>query len=202
MQIIRKIPLLLIIGRLVVSFLFIFWAVFDTEIQIWLFLLLIYLGLVSDIFDGIIARKLNVSSVFLRKADTVVDAVFYAGIISCVFQINSEAFTSNRYLIFVILSLELIMYSVSMLRFRKLPSPHAIASKFWALYLIVEFTLISLGLSGVHFTISLVIGSFVHLERALIYIVIKKWENDIPSIYHAVQIRKGRQINRKKIFNG
>lgn len=40
-------------------------------------IILMYLGLFSDIFDGIIARHLNVSSSKLRRLDSQTDMVFW-----------------------------------------------------------------------------------------------------------------------------
>ncbi len=95
-----------------------------------------------------------------------------------------------------------MMYLVSLARFGKLPSPHAILSKFWGIYLVVEFSLLILGVNGSHFMFALYIGIFVHLDRVLIYILLREWDHDIPSSYHALLIRNGKSIHRNKLFNG
>jgi CDP-diacylglycerol--glycerol-3-phosphate 3-phosphatidyltransferase len=33
-------------------------------------------------------------------------------------------------------------------------------------------------------------------------LVLKKWTADVPSFYHAIQLRKGKEIKRNKYFNG
>ncbi len=101
-----------------------------------------------------------------------------------------------------IFSLEAFMYATCLFRFNKLPSPHAILSKFWGIYLVIEFTLLILGIKGSHFTIALILGLIAHADRVLIYMFLKEWDHDIPSFYHAIQLRMGRPIQRKKIFNG
>jgi CDP-diacylglycerol--glycerol-3-phosphate 3-phosphatidyltransferase len=161
-----------------------------------------YTGIITDIFDGIIARKLNVSTEKFRLLDTIFDLIFYFSILFFISKINPFALSKNLLLIVIILILESLMYIISLTRFRKLPSPHAILSKFWGLYLIIEFSLLIIGVSGYHFTIALLVGTIVHIDRVLIYICLRQWDHDIPSCYHAIQLRQGKTISRKKIFNG
>lgn len=198
----NKIPNILLYSRFLLTVIIItitFYPLFNSKVIV---LSLMYLGLLSDVFDGIIARKLNVSSEKFRVIDTVFDLLFYFSILVYVFSINSRVFLENKIFILIILSLEALMYFISLIRFGKLPSPHAILSKFWGLYIIIEFTLLIFQVPGHHFLISLIIGIFVHLDRVLIYILLRNWEHDIPSSYHALQIRKGEKIKRIKLFNG
>lgn len=163
---------------------------------------MLYLGVIADVLDGIIARKLNISTENFRLLDTLFDLLFYLSVFLFIFSTNSQEIESNAFLILGVLSLELLMYAICLFRFNKLPSPHAILSKFWGLYLVVEFTLLILGVRGNHFAIALAIGLFVHVDRILIYVLLKKWDHDIPSSYHALLLRKGKQIKRRKLFNG
>ena len=167
-----------------------------------LVLLLMYLGVITDVFDGIIARKLEISTTSFRVQDTVIDLLFYLSVLGYIASSNFQMIYDNLILIIIILSLELLMYVISMTRFRKLPSPHAILSKFWGIYIVIEFTLLLLQVEGNHFSIALCIGIFVHLDRVLIYSILKKWDHDIPSSYHALLIRGEKDIKRNRIFNG
>ncbi len=198
----NQIPKILLYSRLVFFFIIIgitFLKISNSEIII---LILIYAGIIADIFDGIIARRLNISTESFRLLDTIFDLLFYFSILFYIFSINREAVIENRKLIICILSLEAMMYLISWIRFRKLPSPHAILSKFWGLYLIIEFTLLILHIGGIHFTVALIIGLIAHIDRVLIYTLLKKWDHDIPSSYHALLLRQGKEIKRRKLFNG
>jgi CDP-diacylglycerol--glycerol-3-phosphate 3-phosphatidyltransferase len=161
-----------------------------------------YIGILTDVFDGIIARKLHISTDDFRVLDTVFDLLFYLSILLFSISINHTAFSDNKILILAILSLESLMYLLCLIRFRKLPSPHAILSKFWGIYIIIEFTLLINHVPGNHFSIALIIGVFVHLDRLFIFILLRNWEHDIPSSYHALLIRQGKKINRLQLFNG
>lgn len=163
---------------------------------------LLYVGILSDIFDGIIARKLNISTQRLRLLDTVVDLVFYISLLLYIMQRSPSIWSNNRVLIIAILALEGAMYIISLFRFNKFPSPHAILSKFWGIYLVIEFTLLLLGVPGSHFQIALYFGLGTHIDRVLIYSLIRTWDHDIPSSYHAFLLRQGKPIERRKLFNG
>jgi CDP-diacylglycerol---glycerol-3-phosphate 3-phosphatidyltransferase len=167
-----------------------------------LVLTLLYIGIISDIFDGIIARKLSISTQQFRVKDTLFDFLFYISIVYYIFSIQPSIFLANKEIICIIFSLEFCMYALSLLRFGKFPSPHAILSKFWGIYLVIEFSLLLFGVTGTHFTIALLCGILVHLDRVFIYLLLNQWDHDIPSSYHALLLRQGKQIHRLKIFNG
>ena len=168
----------------------------------WIVLTLLYLGILSDIFDGIIARKLNISTQRLRLLDTVVDLLFYISLLLYTIQSNPSSWSNNRFGIIIILVLEGATYIISLIRFRKLPAPHAILSKFWGIYLVIEFTLLILGVGGLHFRFALYFGIVAHIDRVLIYSLLRTWDHDIPSSYHAFLLRQGKPIQRRKLFNG
>jgi CDP-diacylglycerol--glycerol-3-phosphate 3-phosphatidyltransferase len=56
--------------------------------------------------------------------------------------------------------------------------------------------------SVVLFELCLWIGLATRLEILAIVFTLKKWTNDVPTIYHAVKLRQGKEIKRNKLFNG
>ncbi len=75
-----NIPKALIFSRLVMAPVILGLAGFAGESSRYWILALMYAGLVEDVFDGIIARKLNISSARLRRMDSQVDMVFWVSI--------------------------------------------------------------------------------------------------------------------------
>lgn len=198
----NAIPHLLLYSRLVVAiFIFLNTYLIQSENPI-LILALMYYGILSDIFDGIIARQIGVSTKSFRQLDTIFDLLFFFSIFYYISVHTPNFYEDYGTFISIILILEASMYLISFLRFKKAPSPHSIPSKFWGILLIIEFSLLILQVSGNHFHVALVYGAFVHLDRVLIYSLLKKWDHDIPTSYHAYLLRKGRTITRKKLFNG
>ncbi len=196
------IPKILLYARLLLAFFVLGISVFSVSELNNVILVIMYIGIITDIFDGIIARKLNVSEKNFRIHDTLIDLFFYISILYYIFEYNSQLFYDNKYLISAIFTLEILMYVISFVKFGKLPSPHALLSKFWGIYIVVEFTLLLLNVNGIHFRIALVTGVFVHIDRVFIYLFLRKWDHDIPTCYHAYQSRKGKHIKRIKLFNG
>jgi CDP-diacylglycerol--glycerol-3-phosphate 3-phosphatidyltransferase len=62
--------------------------------------------------------------------------------------------------------------------------------------------IIAVNHSVILFNICLYLGIVTRLEIISIFLIIKNWTNDVPSVYHAVLIRKGKSIKRHKLFNG
>jgi phosphatidylglycerophosphate synthase len=196
------IPKILLYSRLAFCLVVVIFTFQGFENSKGIVLFLLYAGVVADIFDGIIARKLNISTAKFRLLDTVFDLLFYLSILSFIASIQFEQIKHHRTIILVILLLEALMYTISLIRFKKFPSPHAILSKFWGLYLVIEFSLVILDVKGNHFLIALIIGLFVHMDRVLIYVFLRTWDHDIPSSYHAFLLWQGKPITRHKLFNG
>ncbi len=88
-----------------------------------------FLGLLSDIFDGIIARKYGVSSVRLRRMDSQVDLVFWLAIGFSCYLLNPEIIKEHKIGIISIFVMEAMCYLISFLRFKKETCTHAFLSK-------------------------------------------------------------------------
>jgi CDP-diacylglycerol--glycerol-3-phosphate 3-phosphatidyltransferase len=73
----KTIPYILIALRFILAPVILF-GLFPRRRSWFLMLTLMYFGLLTDIFDGIIARKVGVSSEKLRRLDSQTDLVFLA----------------------------------------------------------------------------------------------------------------------------
>lgn len=165
-------------------------------------LVLMYLGLLSDIFDGIIARHLKISSEKMRRMDSQVDLVFWLsiGISTCLIEL--EILFQNKYSIILLFVMEGLCYGTSLLKFKKETSTHSFLSKIWGLSLLVAFTcILAYGIGGLPFQICVVIGLISQLDVILIILLLPKWQHDIPSFYHAYLIRKGKTFKKNKLLN-
>lgn len=199
----NKIPQLLIIFRLLLGPIMIFLTCkFGNSIRLELVILL-FLGILSDIFDGIIARKLSVSSEKLRRMDSQTDLIFWLCVAWCSWLLNPEIIIENKYSIIIIFTMEALTYVVSILKFGKETCTHAILSKLWGITLLIAFTgLIGFGYAGFTFATAIIFGIIGHIDVFLIIFLLPKWTHDVPSCYHALLIRKGIPFQRNKLFNG
>ena len=167
----------------------------------WL-VLMIYLGLLSDVFDGIIARNLGVADAKLRRLDSQTDLVFWISVGVTSWVLHPEIIAQYKIPVLILFSTEASCYLVSFLRFKKETCTHAWLSKFFGLCMLAAFTsLIGFGNGGFLFVFALVVGYLSHLDRILITLIIPEWTHDIPSTYHATLLRRGKTFKRYKLFN-
>jgi CDP-diacylglycerol--glycerol-3-phosphate 3-phosphatidyltransferase len=165
-------------------------------------IVLMYLGLISDILDGIIARKLNVSSQELRRFDSQTDMLFWVSIGLSTWLLYPDLIRSNKLPIIIIFVMEGMCYAISFIKFAKETCTHAFLSKLWGITLLIAFTsLIGFNHAGVPFFLAIIFGLISHVDRILITLILPKWTHDIPSFYHAYLIRNGIDFKRNKLFN-
>lgn len=163
---------------------------------------MLFLGLLSDIFDGIIARKQNVSSAKLRRLDSQVDMIFWLSAGIAAWMIWPDVIRANKTVIFALLAMEAACYVVSILKFGKETCSHAYLSKFWGITLLAAFTdLILNGNAGFLFFLCLGAGIVSHIDRILITLILPSWQHDIPSAWHAHRIRRCKPIRKFMMFN-
>ena len=92
---------------------------------------------------------------------------------------------------------------ISFLKFRKEIATHSIGAKIWTLLLFV--TLIEImahSKSTILFVYCFWVGIITRIEIIVIIITLKTWTNDVPTFYHALKLRQGKEIKRNKLFNG
>lgn len=164
---------------------------------------LLALGLMSDIFDGIIARRLGVSTTAMRRMDSAVDQVFFISFVVASYIRCPDFFSGQAVKLYVLLSSEALIYIVCYLKFHKEVATHSIGAKVWTLFLFAALTEVVLRCSsGLLFTLCFWIGLITRAEIVAIILILKDWTNDVPSVWHAVKLRQGREIKRHKLFNG
>ncbi|SKB97997.1 CDP-diacylglycerol--glycerol-3-phosphate 3-phosphatidyltransferase [Soonwooa buanensis] len=198
----KNIPYLLIAFRFLcapIILVLAFYLKIEARIPI---LILMYLGLFSDIFDGIIARKAGVASEKLRRLDSQTDLVFWLSIGVATYLLFPELIKQNKVPIILIFVMEALCYIISFAKFGKETCTHAFLSKMWGLSLLLAFTsLLGFEYAGWAFRTSVVLGLISHLDVILIILILPKWQHDIPSCYHAWRIRHGKSIKKNIYFN-
>lgn len=198
-----NLPQLLILFRLLLAPAIIFLTYCMTDKASVLIVVLMFAGLVSDVFDGIIARKRNLSTEKLRRQDSQTDLIFWLSIGLATWIIRKDILIAQLPFIFILIAMEVLCYLISFIKFKKETCTHAILSKFWGISLVVAFTsLIGFNYAGFPFYFMAVIGFLAHVDVILIILLLPNWQHDIPSFYHALKIRRGEPIRRHKLFNG
>ena len=198
----KRLPLLLIAFRFLLAPVMLYLGYFYKSTYSQLIVAILIAGLLSDIFDGIIARKQNTSTPTLRRLDSQTDMIFWLCAGFTAWFIWPDVIRANQQVVYILLGMEALCYLVSFLRFGKETCSHAYLSKFWGLTLLAAFIdLILNGQAGFLFYFCLMAGIISHLDRILITLILPKWQHDVPSAYHAWLIRKGKSFRRFLLFN-
>ena len=168
----------------------------------WIIVLMV-VGLLTDIFDGIIARNIGVSTQRLRLLDSNVDQFFWLVTIGAIFYLNLSFVLDHWFWIAMVLLLEIGTYVVSYVRFSKPVATHTIMAKIWTLSLLAF--LIDLqwnATSSLFFGLCIGLGILSRFEIMGILVRLTNWANDVPTIFSVKKINDGTPIKRNKFFNG
>ena len=147
-------------------------------------------ALLSDIYDGIIARRLGVETTALRRADSVADTIFYAAAAWSAWLLAPTAVRSVGRTLALLLVLEVLRYAFDYAKFRREASYHSYAAKLWGLVLALALILLlAFNISGwLHAAIW--VGIVSDIEGLAISIALPVWSHDIRSIVHVLKARR------------
>lgn len=199
----KKLPILLIAFRLIIGPVMIALTYYYGESSSCILVALLFLGILSDIFDGIVARSTGVSSAKLRRMDSQTDLVFWLCAGWCAWLLHPQIIIDNKYAIITIFVMEALTYVFSILKFGKETCTHAWLSKLWGITLFVALTsIIGFGHGGMPLALAVVFGIISHIDVYLIILLLPQWTHDVPSCYHAWLISKGKPFKKYKMFNG
>lgn len=198
----KKLPYLLIAIRFLIAPAVLLLSYCKGESSRNLILIFMYIGLLTDIFDGIIARKTGVSSEKLRRLDSQTDLIFWLSLGFSSYILNQELIKNEWKSILLIFIMEALCYILSIWKFGKETCTHAFLAKMWGLSLLIAFTyLIGFQETGWAFYLSVGVGLISHIDVIFIILLLPKWQYDVPSSYHAWKIRNGKQRKKTIFFN-
>jgi CDP-diacylglycerol--glycerol-3-phosphate 3-phosphatidyltransferase len=200
-KIAKAIPFSLVIFRLLLAPVMIVWTC-QTHKSGWFLLTCLWTGMISDIFDGIIARKLDIADDRLRKWDAQVDVFFWLAAGVCIWILNGQLLREHLCWIIGLFVLEPVSDLINFFKFGKSGCAHNWLSKLWGIILVITFSFLLTGEEPVVlFRICLLLGIISQIDRIIISSLLPKPECDIPSCYHAYLRKKGKTFKRYKLFN-
>ena len=160
-----------------------------------LFLIVYTAAGVTDLIDGPIARKFNVTSKLGANLDGIADYFFVAAALITIVPVL-DFNTRSIALVIGFIILKVIGMIVGYIHYRQLMMMHTYASKTGAMFALLFPLILQTGLG--ENTIMIFLGIVVYmflLEEIAINIVMPKPKRDIKGIHEAVRIR--RQLSRE-----
>jgi CDP-diacylglycerol--glycerol-3-phosphate 3-phosphatidyltransferase len=160
--------------------------VLGDRLVLWLFIV----AFVSDYFDGVAARALNVVTRRLRQADSLVDTVFYVVLAVATWTLHPEVLRRHALALGVCLGTLGGWYLLDAIRWRAVAGFHAWSAKLFAgalgLWAIAQY---GFGAGSPWLVVACVAGTLSHLEGIAISLVLRRHVADVPTVLHALRLR-------------
>jgi CDP-diacylglycerol--glycerol-3-phosphate 3-phosphatidyltransferase len=144
----------------------------------------------SDLFDGIIARRLGVATPGLRRLDSIADSIFYVAALFAAWHLHASVLRDHGVALVVLGVLEGARYAFDLRKFGKEASYHMWSSKLWGLALFAGFfALLVFGEQRWFVAAAIWIGVVADVEGLAISWTLAEWRNDVPTFWHARRLR-------------
>jgi CDP-diacylglycerol---glycerol-3-phosphate 3-phosphatidyltransferase len=155
-----------------------------TNVPRWIYLPILVAGTLSDIYDGILARRFGVTTPALRRYDSMTDVIYYLFILAVAFLLCPSVIMRNWLLIVFILLSEAGCIIVSYFRFGKYPATHSYLAKFYGLCLLAALGALLVFNAGSWTVIALtVVALTANLEIIAIHLRSSAAPVDVRSIF-------------------
>lgn len=157
----------------------------------WAFGACLVAAFVSDVFDGIVARRLGVATPGLRRLDSIADTIFYVAALFAAWHLHADAIRGHWAGLTLLGALEIARYAFDWRKFGKEASYHMWSSKLWGVALFAAFfALLVFGEDRVAVPAAIWIGVVADLEGLAISATLREWRTDVPTIWHARRWRR------------
>jgi hypothetical protein len=146
---------------------------------------------VSDVLDGVIARRLGVATARLRLADSLTDTFFYLCVAIGCFLAYPEVWRRHEAGVLLIAGLGAGRWIFDLLKFGKPASYHMWSAKFWGITLCLGFgEVFARGAAGWFLAAAVGAGVVTEVECLIASMLLPSWRHDVPSAWHAWTLRR------------
>ncbi len=152
---------------------------------------IVVLALVSDVYDGVLARRWHVDTPRLRRCDTGADTLFYLGVIVVLALRYPEIASRLSFLFAALIFVEIGQHAFALFKFRRNASYHSILAKTWGLLLAsAVIGLFAFGISNWYLHFAVGWGILCNVEGFIMSLLLPTWQRDVPTLVHAWRLRK------------
>jgi CDP-diacylglycerol--glycerol-3-phosphate 3-phosphatidyltransferase len=155
-----------------------------TNVPRWVYLPILVAGTLSDIYDGVLARRFGVATPALRRYDSVTDVIYYLFVLAVAVLLCQPVIMQHWLLIMLILLSEAGCILVSYVRFGKYPATHSYLAKCYGLCLLAALSALLVFNAGGWAVIALtVVALMANLEIIAIHLRANAPPVDVRSIF-------------------
>lgn len=147
------------------------------------------IAFLSDIFDGVIARRLKIATKSLRVTDSRVDAWYFAWILVTLWKNSRPLLHPYLSWIVLILCLQIFSYALDIVMYRQIASFHAYSTKVWGLTLfLATFAILVFHIASPWIQLTVLASLISFVDTAIIKWFLPCWQHDVPSCFHAYRM--------------
>ena len=152
--------------------------------------LLVITALLSDIFDGVLARRWKCDTAAVRLFDSLADIVFYACCAVALWMRHPGVVRSLAVPIAAVVGLEALGLATAFVKFGKLPSYHSYVAKIWGLVLASALVAAFITKHPTGWLIAaLLLGALSNLEGISMSLIMPVWRQDVKTLAEAWRLR-------------
>ncbi|HVD91284.1 MAG TPA: CDP-alcohol phosphatidyltransferase family protein [Vicinamibacterales bacterium] len=142
-------------------------------------------GFLSDVFDGMIARRMGTATASLRYADTLVDTAFYTAAAAALAIAVPGAFEASWLPLVALVTIHVSRATFELTKYGRIASYHMWSSKAFGLLLVVALTYGFI--TGPNPLVAWAVwwGILNELEGFATSAILPAWVPDVPSVLHA-----------------
>jgi CDP-diacylglycerol--glycerol-3-phosphate 3-phosphatidyltransferase len=155
------------------------------------FLVVFTCALLTDFFDGFLARRLRQESPLGARLDSWGDFAVYMATPLCAWWLWPDLVARETGYVITVIASFLLPVLVGFCKFRMLTSYHTWGAKLTAVLMSVSTFLLFAGGSPWPFRCSTVILVLAQLEEIAITLVMPELRSNIPTLWHALRLAKG-----------
>jgi phosphatidylglycerophosphate synthase len=157
------------------------------------------LAVISDILDGIVARRLRIDTRWLREADSRADVILYLFVGVAIHRAHPDTLMRWRILLLIMLASHLAQWTSAIYKFGRLASYHSWTAKLWG---------VSLGIAtGFLFSFDyetalwgcVICGVVSNVHEIMITCTLSEWTHDVWDIRTAAKLRKRVRGAQRKV---
>jgi phosphatidylglycerophosphate synthase len=149
------------------------------------------LALLTDYFDGVVARRLHIDTAALRHFDSQADTVFYFAAGVGLFVRFPDAWRATRIGIGALIVAEVSRMVFEWRKFGRPAAYHMWSAKLWGVVMLAAFIDVALGGGGPLLLAAIVLGIYTNIEGMLASLILSEAHHDVPTWWHALRIARG-----------
>jgi phosphatidylglycerophosphate synthase len=144
----------------------------------------------SDVLDGMLARRTGQATPSLRYADTIVDTIFYVAAAIALRVAVPDAYAGLWFPLVTVIVVHVSRSTFELTKYGRVASYHMWSSKVLGLILVVAFSVAFVtGRPTPLLEVALWLGILNEIEGFVASLILPDWRCDVPSVFHALSRR-------------